>query len=520
MAAGIPAVREIVERVFARQDVLDACQRRDLSKPITVLGANGVTQVQIAALTGIPQGRLSEYKTRKRKPADLSTFEDFADGLGLPAAARRALGLAPEAAGAGPADQAAGRPADTAGALADVQPLLANLSRASAVPVLSALRGMHRGYVEADRLMGSMCITGPIQLQMPVVERACAVTRGADRAEMLRFACQFTEFGGWVFQDAGDLACAMRWTDRALDYALELGDQRVIAYTLMRKAMIATESGDPARGLGIANSALEHRDALTPRLRAVILRQRSYSNAALGEVIASARDSDEAVIEAVAGEQQSEEDRAPYCTPTYAAMEAGAAWVRLGHPKTAIPILEKSRAEWPDPTQVRDYALCVSRLAIAYAAAGQPDQACAAADEAVALAHGLGSRRVAGQLGLLHRSLDRWRQEPAAANIRGRLKVLADSFKPDGRRADGSSPPYGDNLGRKGTGRGLRGPSGRQLRAARRLPAADHRHRDRVCDLAGTRRRLSPPSASAGHHFMLPRAQRMARHGEYLTGHP
>jgi tetratricopeptide (TPR) repeat protein len=215
----------------------------------------------------------------------------------------------------------------------------------------------------------------------------------------------------------------------------------------MRKAMIATESGDPARGLGIANSALEYRDALTPRLRAVILRQRSYSNAALGEVIASARDSDEAVTEAVAGEQQSEEDRAPYCTPTYAAMEAGASWVRLGHPKTAIPILEKSHAEWPDPTQVRDYALCVSRLAIAYAAAGYLDQACAAADEGVALAHGLGSRRVAGQLGLLYRSLGRWRQEPAAANIRGRLKVLADSFKPDERRADESSPPYGDNLG-------------------------------------------------------------------------
>jgi hypothetical protein len=90
--------------------------------------------------------------------------------------------------------------------------------------------------------MGSICVTGPISLQMPVVERACEVTRGTDRAEMLRFACQFTELGGWVFQDAADLVCAMHWTDRALDYALELGDQRVIAYTLMRKAVIATES--------------------------------------------------------------------------------------------------------------------------------------------------------------------------------------------------------------------------------------------------------------------------------------
>jgi hypothetical protein len=365
-------------------------------------------------------------------PTATSTFEAFADGLGMPPAARRALGLAPEAVGSGPFDHAGGRPADIAGAsLADVQPLLNNLSRASTVPVLSALREIHRGYIEADRLMGSICITGPIRLQMPVVERACEVTRGADRAEMLRFACQFTEFGGWVFQDAGDLICAMHSTDRALDYALELGDQRTIAYTLMRKAMIATESGNPAQGLGIANSALEYRDALTPRLRAVILRQRSYSNAALGEVIASARDSDEAVIEAVAGEKQGEEDRAPYCTPTYAAMEAGASWVLLGHPKTALPILEKSRSEWLDHTQVRDYTLCVSRLAMAYAAAGELEQACMAAEEVMALAQGLGSRRVVGQLGLLYRRLDRWRQNPAVASMRGRLKVLVDSFKPE-----------------------------------------------------------------------------------------
>jgi transcriptional regulator with XRE-family HTH domain len=432
MAVDIPGVREVVERVFARSDVLKACRRRDLSMPITVLCANGVTQAQIAALTGIPQGRISEYKTRKRVPTATVTFEAFADGLELPPAARLALGLAPDGATSDSPESATGRSVAIAGAgLEDVRPLLSNLSRTSAAPVLSALRGIHRGYVEADRLMGSMCIAGPIQHQMPVIERACEVTRGADRAEMLKFACQFSEFGGWVFQDAGDLACAMQWTSRALDYALELGDERVVAYTLMRKAMIATEGGSPAQGLGIADAALKRKDALTPRLRAVILRQRSYSNAVLGEVIATARDSDEAVVEAVAGENQGEEDRAPYCTPTYAAMEAGASWVLLGHPKTAIPILEKSRSEWADHTEVRDYALCVSRLALAYAAAGDVGRACAAADEVMALAQGLGSRRVVSQLSLLYRGLERWRRDPAVARVRGRLKMLADSFKPE-----------------------------------------------------------------------------------------
>jgi len=225
--------------------------------------------------------------------------------------------------------------------------------------------------------------------------------------------------------------CAMHWTDRALDYGLELGDHRLTAYTLMRKAMIATESGNPAQGLGIANSAFESKDALTPRLRAVILRQRSYSHAVLGEVIASARDSEEAVAEAIEGVQQSEEDRAPYCTPTYAAMEAGASWLLLGHPKTAIPILEKGRSEWLKNSQVRDYALCVSRLAAAYAAAGELEQACAAAEEVLALAQGVGSRRLAGQIDVVYHRLGRWQQDPAVASLRGSLKVLVDSFMPE-----------------------------------------------------------------------------------------
>lgn len=95
MALAISEVRGIVERACARPDVLDACARHDLGTVITVLMSLGVTQGQIAELTGISQGRLSEWATGRRKPRATSTFESFADGLGLPPAARRALGLAP-----------------------------------------------------------------------------------------------------------------------------------------------------------------------------------------------------------------------------------------------------------------------------------------------------------------------------------------------------------------------------------------------------------------------------------------
>jgi hypothetical protein len=91
----ISEVRGIVELACARQDVLDACARRDLGAVITVLKAHGVAQGQIAELTGISQGRLSECATGKRQPRATSTFESFADGPAMPPAARQALGLAP-----------------------------------------------------------------------------------------------------------------------------------------------------------------------------------------------------------------------------------------------------------------------------------------------------------------------------------------------------------------------------------------------------------------------------------------
>jgi transcriptional regulator with XRE-family HTH domain len=97
-------IHETVNRVFARQDVIEACRqrdRRDIGLIISVLGSHGISQGLIAGLTGLPQGRLSEYKTGKRLPT-LNTLEQFANGLGLPEPARRALGLAPA-----PVDQTA-----------------------------------------------------------------------------------------------------------------------------------------------------------------------------------------------------------------------------------------------------------------------------------------------------------------------------------------------------------------------------------------------------------------------------
>src|ERR1039457_3917788 len=82
MAVRPADVRAIVERVCARPEVLDACARGDLGTVIDAFRTGGLTQGRISGLTGIPQGRLSEWNTGKREPRGISTFQKFADGVG------------------------------------------------------------------------------------------------------------------------------------------------------------------------------------------------------------------------------------------------------------------------------------------------------------------------------------------------------------------------------------------------------------------------------------------------------
>jgi len=302
---------------------------------------------------------------------------------------------------------------------------LPGISRGNAVAVAAALDEILAGYVQADRRVGSVALLLPLRSHIATVELACEVARGQDRAGVLAFASRFMEFCGWAHQDAGDLECAMQWASKALDYAVELGDQRTIAYTLMRKASIATEAGMPAHGAGIASAALARGDELTPRLKAVILRQRAHARAALQEPATASRDADAAVAEAIAGASQGEDDRAPYCTPLYAAMEAGAVHLRLGDAAAALAVLEPSCAQWSDSGQARDHALSLGRLAEAYAAVGERDQARAAAEDALTAATGLASRRVTSQLVGVASKLAAWTGDRETAAIRRKLAAAA-----------------------------------------------------------------------------------------------
>ena len=67
MVLALAEVRRIVERVCARQDVLDACAERDLGCVIAVLEGNGLTQGQMASLTAQDAADLLEYLATRQE---------------------------------------------------------------------------------------------------------------------------------------------------------------------------------------------------------------------------------------------------------------------------------------------------------------------------------------------------------------------------------------------------------------------------------------------------------------------
>ena len=106
-------------------------------------------------------------------------------------------------------------------------------------------------------------------------------------------------------------------------------------------------------------------------------------------------------------------------------MEAGACWLKLGAAGDAIPVFEDSRTRWTATEQVRDQALCLARLATAYARTGEPEHACTIAYELISTANGLGSARVATQITDLRTSLGPWRTNSDVTDLLHRL----ESFK-------------------------------------------------------------------------------------------
>lgn len=183
-----------------------------------------------------------------------------------------------------------------AGALAAVvgalpAPVLAN---AADIDQVGHFHNLRLALIESDNLHGSASV---IPLMEQSIERIGQLRRAGigDATAMQRMRILYAEFAAWLHQDRRAWDHAQHWTDRALTWSHQLGDDRSIAATLIRKAQIANDHGDGAEALELAEAA-ERAAPPGTRFAAVAAAFAGHGAALAGDRTASERAFDRARV--------------------------------------------------------------------------------------------------------------------------------------------------------------------------------------------------------------------------------
>lgn len=130
-------------------------------------------------------------------------------------------------------------------------------------------RSVFEQHIRADNLMGPHHLVDVVRAQAALLDQILPDAKNEVRDSLLVLACRYNEFAGWLYQDAGDPPSAMHFSDRAMDYALTIGDLTEVAYLLMRKSNIASDLGGFDRAIGLSTAALRDAQRVSPRVRAL-----------------------------------------------------------------------------------------------------------------------------------------------------------------------------------------------------------------------------------------------------------
>ena len=327
MAEPDHVVRERLTAVFARQDFYEACKRRDAGAMIRILGAHGITQGQMGAMTGLAQSTLSNYKRGKNQAEWASTFEKLANGLDMPFPLRQALGLSGDASPNGSRPAAgvvAGVPADTfdlqllAEAIGrngtnvkrrDMLALAAQLGATAALAqsgvwerlayaltnpsamneaTIREMEARSAGFHHLEEIVSAPVLLKGLTVHLREVS---ALLNGSAsdpendlRRRLIVVAGESSVLAGWLASDMGDSATARNFYDTAAKAAQEAGDPAIAACALAYRSYIPSTKGANGRARVLLTEALENiSETESPATVAWIAARHAEESAQLGD---------------------------------------------------------------------------------------------------------------------------------------------------------------------------------------------------------------------------------------------
>jgi transcriptional regulator with XRE-family HTH domain len=305
---------------------------------------------------------------------------------------------------------------------ADIDPFIHTLPFRLSAEGVTYFQNLLQEHIDADNLIGPHAVRRLVEHEAHQLNIAVRDARGRLRADVVKMGIRYFELLGWLQQDSGCPSIAMSSTDRARDLSEELNDPVLKAYLLMRKSNIATDSGDSATAVALADAALATAPGSAPRVRALALRQKANAHAALGDLGECGRAIDHGLAQ-LQRPMADGDQIASYCTEPYVAMEAASCWRRLREPHRAVQAVHDLSATWPERSR-RDHGLYLARVASVHAAVDDIEQACSVATEAIRIAEVTRSARTIGELSRLRRQLEPVRSHSGVSLVRAAVASL------------------------------------------------------------------------------------------------
>ncbi|WP_026402985.1 helix-turn-helix domain-containing protein [Actinomadura rifamycini] len=245
------------------------------------------------------------------------------------------------------------------------------------------------------------------------------------RDDLLVLAARFAEFAGWMAQESGDDEAALWWTAKAVETAAAGGDRDLAAYAFVRRALVTLYRDDAAQTVELAHRARTAR-GVPARIRGLAAQREAQGHALAGDGAACMRGLDRARGLLAADSGEAAAGLGSRNLPDPVAMVTGWCLFELGRPRDAAAILDAEVARIP-PEALRSRARFGVRRALAHAAAGEIDHACALTAPLLPVADTVGSATIATDLRRLARTLGRRRDH---APVRELYPALTASLRP------------------------------------------------------------------------------------------
>jgi tetratricopeptide (TPR) repeat protein len=271
------------------------------------------------------------------------------------------------------------------------------------------------GQVSSPATMLPLMIT-----QTHAVRDLAARASSRTRDALLVLGAHYAEYTGWMAQESGNDKAALWWTDRAVEIAEVGGDHSLAGYALIRRALVALYREDSAQTVGLARLAQNR--TLPPRIREQAARREAQGHALAGDFDACMRSLNESRSQfSSAASPVSPLTLGPTHLPDDpAAMITGWCLYDLGRTSEAAEVLDREIARLA-PDAVRSRARYGVRCAMAYAASGEIEHACALTAALLDDVDAVDSATVALELRRLAHLLGRYRAHESVTRLIPRL---------------------------------------------------------------------------------------------------